>query len=735
MSKKKEKKLTPVVKDLLQGILNIFLLNPNKSYNYRQIASQFGIIEKDVRTSIVTALEEFEKQGILQLVDKSKYCLKQEDKFLVGTIDLTKQGNGYLIPEEEEEDDIFIAQHNLMQALHGDKVKIRVFNKRSGRAEGEVVEIIEQSSRMFVGKIELTESYGFVITDSRNMPYDIFIPHDKLLGVKNGQKAVAKITEWKKGMRNPVGEVTDVLGDVGNNDVEMHAILAEFNLPYSFPKSVDAVAKKISEKITAADRSSHRDFRDVPTFTIDPVDAKDFDDALSFRKLDNGNFEVGVHISDVTHYVMPDTAIDREAVKRATSIYLVDRTIPMLPERLSNYICSLRPDEEKLCFSVVFELDKRANVVGEWFGRTVIKSRRRFTYEEAQEVIETGEGEYKHEILKLNELAQLMRAKRFKAGAVTFEREEPKFEIDENGKPLRVYFKALKESNQLIEEFMLLANKKVAELIGKKRDNRKERTFVYRIHEKPNEDKLGSFKEFIKRFGYMLETSEEKNISKEMNKILEQVKGKPEANLIETLAIRSMAKAKYSTDNVGHYGLAFPYYTHFTSPIRRYPDMMVHRLLAHYLDGGKSVDKNMYETLCKHSSVMEQRVAEAERASIKYKMVEFMQDNIGQEFDGLISGVTEWGIYVELINTKIEGMVSVRAMKDDFYYFDEENYSLVGRSSDKRYMLGDKVRIKVLSTDLQQKHLDFVMINEKTNDFIAAAKGNIKNERRKKSKK
>ena len=735
MSKKKTKNQLFPNKDLLQSILNIFSLNSHKSYNYKQIASQLGIKDNDLRQSIIVALEEFEKQGILQSVNKGKFRFKQEDRYIIGTVDMTQQGNAYLKSDDNNDDeDLFIAAHNLLQALHGDKVKARIITKKRGKPEGEIVEIIEPSRRTFVGKIELSDRFGFVIVDSRNMPYDIFVPHDKLNKAKNGQKVIVKITEWKKGMRNPVGEITDVLGDAGNNDVEMHAILAEFDLPYSFPKSVDAVAKKISEKITDEDRAIRRDFRNIPTFTIDPVDAKDFDDALSIQPLKNGNYEVGVHIADVTHYVKLDTAIEREAVERATSIYLVDRTIPMLPERLSNFICSLRPDEEKLCFSAVFELDAKANIVNEWFGRTNILSKRRFTYEEAQQVIETGEGDFKDEILKLNELAQTLRKKRFKAGAVTFEREEPKFIIDEQGKPLSVCFKVMKESNQLIEEFMLLANKKVAELIGKKGKGKNQKTFVYRIHDKPNDEKLNNFKEFIKRFGYNLETGEEKNISKEMNKVLGQVKGKPEANLIETLAVRSMAKAKYTTDNVGHYGLAFPYYTHFTSPIRRYPDMMVHRLLAHYLNSEKSADKNNYETLCKHSSIMEQRAADAERASIKYKMVEFMQDKVGQEFDGIISGVTEWGIYVELIDTKIEGMVSVRAMKDDYYYFDEDNYCLVGRVSDRKYTLGNKVRIRVLSTDLQQKHLDFVMVNDEIDDFVKATKGNIRNKHKAKHK-
>ena len=717
MSRKKNKKKHA---DFLQSVIDVFTGHPTQSYNYKQVASAINL-DKALRDTLIVTLDGLVMQGILECPEHGRYILKkQEERFVTGKVDMTKQGAAYIVPDEEELEDVFVSEHNLNQSLHGDKVRVRIFNKKVGRSEGEVMEIVECSRRTFVGKIESSERYAFVVPDSRNMPYDVFVPIADTKDAKNGQKVVVQITEWKKGMKCPTGEVVDVLGDAGGNDVEMHAILADFDLPYGYPEHVDKLAKRISAEITEKEHSMRRDFRGTPTFTIDPKDAKDFDDALSVRRLENGNWEIGVHIADVTHYVKPGTAINHEAEERATSIYLVDRTIPMLPERLSNFICSLRPQEEKLCFSAVFELNDKASIRHEWFGRTVILSNRRFTYEEAQEVIETGKGDYADEILRLNELARMLREKRFKDGAVTFEREEPRFELDENGKPIAVYFKRMRESNQLVEEFMLLANKKVAERIGKKAAGKKPKTFVYRVHDKPNHDKLKSFGDFIKRFGYSMKLDDETKTSKEINKILKEVHSKPEANLVETLAVRSMAKAVYSTDNLGHYGLAFPYYTHFTSPIRRYPDMMVHRMLAHYLEGGKSADKENAERLCKHSSAMEQRAAEAERASIKYKMIEFMQDKLGVTFDGIISGVTEWGIYVELIDNKIEGMISVRSMKDDYYYYDEKNYCMAGRASGITYTLGDKVSVRALNADLTLKHLDFELVNSETDDFRTA---------------
>ena len=604
--------------------------------------------------------------------------------------------------------------------LNGDLVKILIFAKKRGRSqEGEVVEVLERKRETFVGRIEMSKNFAFLVTDKKVMFKDIFIPKEKLKDAKNGQLAVAKITDWDDYTKNPFGEIIDVLGDVGENNAEIHAILAEFNLPYEYPQNVIEAAEKIPEEIPQEEIKNRRDFRAVTTFTIDPKDAKDFDDALSIQKLDNGNWEVGVHIADVTHYVKPKSLIDKEGFDRATSIYLVDRVVPMLPERLSNGICSLRPNEEKLCFSVVFELDEDANLLDTWYGKTIIYSDRRFTYEEAQEVIETGEGDFKEEILALDKLAKGLRNQRFNHGAISFERVEVKFEIDEKGKPLSVFFKESKDANKLIEEFMLLANKRVAEFIGKKEITKgrggNPKTFVYRIHENPDPEKFENFARFVRRFGYEAMPVGEEKISSSINRLLKQVEGKKEQNIIETLAIRTMAKASYSSDNIGHYGLAFKHYTHFTSPIRRYPDMMVHRLLESYLDGGRSANNNKVEEDCKHCSKMELVAAEAERASIKFKQVEFMNEHVGQEFTGVISGVTEWGFYVELDENKCEGMVSIRNLDDDFYRFDEDNYCIIGRKYKKKYQLGDLVKVLVAKANLVKKQLDFELIDDMSN--------------------
>ena len=570
-------------------------------------------------------------------------------------------------------------------------------------------DVSKNRDRTYVGCLQVSNDYAFLITEDKSLANDIFIPKNSLNGGQNGEKAIVKITEWPENARNPIGEVIDVLGAAGDNNTEMHAILAEFGLPYKYPVNVEQAAAQISEDIEGTTIAEREDFREVTTFTIDPHDAKDFDDALSLRPASKGLWEAGVHIADVTHYVKPDDIIDLEAFNRATSVYLVDRTIPMLPEQLCNKLCSLRQDEEKLCFSVVFIINDKAEILASKIVRTVIRSNRRFSYEEVQNIIETGEGDFKDEILKLNELAKILRDKRFADGAIDFDRYEVKFEIDEKGKPLSVSFKESKEANHLVEEFMLLANRHVAEAIGIKPKGKTKKTFVYRIHEQPDPDKIQSFAEFIMRFGYKLKTSGNKSdITKNINSLLDKAKGKPEQNLIETLAIRSMQKAKYSVHNTGHYGLSFSYYTHFTSPIRRYPDIMVHRLLARYLNGGRSVNSETYEDMCDHCSAMEQLAANAERASIKYKQVEFMSDKIGQVFDGVISGVTEWGFYVELNTNKCEGLVPLRDLNDDFYEFDEKNYCLKGKRHKHIYRLGDTITVKIAQANLQRKQLDFI---------------------------
>ena len=605
-------------------------------------------------------------------------------------------------------------------------VKVYVYpaRKRRNSYEGEVIQIIERARDSFVGIIEISKDFAFLLPDNRKMPYDLFIPLDKLNGAKNGEKAIARITDWPEKVKNPFGEVVEVLGQPGENETEMHSILAEFDLPYKFPEEVNQAAEEISDVIPEDEIKKRRDFRKITTFTIDPHDAKDFDDALSLEKLDNGLFRIGVHIADVTHYVTPKSIVDEEGSDRATSVYLVDRVVPMLPERLSNFICSLRPDEEKLCFSAVFDMNENAEVVSEWIGRTIIKSDRRFAYEEAQELIEGKEGELKEEVLLLHDLAQKMRARRFEQGSIAFDRVEVKFNLDEKGNPLGVYFKEQKESNQLIEEFMLLANRRVTEFVnrgckfiqdGKKsevKESDKTKTFVYRIHDNPDPEKLETFATFIRKFGYAIDMTPGRKMSVSLNKLLDQVEGKKEQNVIENLALRAMAKARYSTTNIGHYGLAFKNYTHFTSPIRRYPDMMVHRLLAHYLDGGDSKNKSKYERRCVHSSEMEKKAMEAERASVKYKQVEFMKDKVGEEFDAVISGLTDFGIYAEISENMCEGMISVQSLGDDFYEFDEDNYRLIGRNTGKVLQLGDPIRIEVKNVNLLRRQLDFALVEK-----------------------
>lgn len=701
------------VRDRSAVIMDLFRSFPGKKYTLKNLATASGGNDRDGRYNTREIVSAMAKQGVVEEATPGMYRLSTAQMTTYeGVVDMMASGTAY-IKVDGFDKDIFVDSRNTGHALQGDVVKVVLIRrKRNGDPEGEIIEILKRADKQYVGVVELTRNHAFVRVNSRKMPYDIFV-HTKDIDVKDGDKVVVKVIEWPADTKSPTGQIIDVLGQAGDNDVEMHAILAEFDLPYKYPEEVEAAADAIPEAIPQEEYANRRDFRGVTTFTIDPADAKDFDDALSIRKVGEDKWEVGVHIADVTWYVKEEGIIEAEGRERATSVYLVDRTIPMLPEKLSNFLCSLRPHEEKLCFSAVFEIDAELNITKEWIGRTVIYSDRRFSYEDAQQIIETGEGDFSEEVLTLNTLAQKMRQERFRNGAVSFDREEAKFQLDEKGKPLGVYFKVMKESNQLIEEFMLLANRKVAEFVGKKRGEgaNAERTMAYRVHDKPDPDKLAKFSNFILKFGYYFNPlARGKDISKGINKLMGDIKGKGEENVISTLAIRTMAKAYYSTENIGHYGLAFPFYTHFTSPIRRYPDMMVHRLLAHYLAGGKSAEKAFYDTQCEHSSEKEVVAADAERASIKYKMVEFMLDKVGQEFDGTIAGVTEWGIYVELLETHIEGMVSTRDMTDDFYSYDEENYAMRGHATHKVLTLGDTVRIRIKSADLFRKQLDFELV-------------------------
>ena len=716
-----------IKQDLLDRVMKV-LLN-RRALNYKQIANELNISDKVERKLLSSLLADLSNKNIIDEVEIGKYRGKSETKQLVGIIDITQSGQAY-VKSDDFPEEICISPSNTNGAMHTDKVKIKLFDKkrRDGRVEGEVVDIVRRGKTEFAGTIHIESRHAFVVPDNKKFR-DFIIPKDKTGAAKDGQKVVVKMTGWEDYSDLPNGEVIKVLGEVGNNDTEINAIMVEYGLPYEFPKEVEKIAELLPIKITEEEISRRKDFRKITTFTIDPFDAKDFDDALSIRKLENGRWEVGIHIADVSHYVKPNSILDKEAFVRATSVYLVDRVVPMLPEILSNNVCSLRPNEEKLTFSAVFEIDEEAQIKKEWFGRTIINSDRRFTYEEVQDILEGKDGDFKEEIYLLNGLAKKLRAKRMADGSITFEREEVKFNLDEKGNPTGVYFKVMKDSNQLIEDFMLLANRRVAEYVAlarkagetekKKSDLR--RPFLYRVHASPSPQKIQEFSTFVATFGYRMNSGNNKSISTSLNQLLKEVQGKPEENMIETLAIRTMAKAIYTTENIGHYGLGFHYYTHFTSPIRRYPDVMAHRLLQFYIDAdefkkiGKPADQNEIEQECKHCSEREKAAAEAERASIKYKQVQFLQDKVGKVFEGIVSGVTEFGFFVELLGNKCEGMVHVRNLRDDRYVFEAERYCMRGMRTGKIISLGDSVSVLIKSADLIKKQIDFELAGEFSN--------------------
>ncbi|TRZ46067.1 ribonuclease R [Robertkochia solimangrovi] len=726
MSKRRKRAVKQKKNELTKGIFTVLETNPEQLFNYKQIAQRLGISDTSGRNLLIKRLVQLKEKKRIVEVERGKYKAIVNQNYYEGIVDMTGRNNAYVI-REDLDDDVFVPNNLLNKALHGDQVQVYVFPRRrkGKKLEGEIVKILERKKTEFVGIIKMQKNFAFVLPTDMRMYTDIFVAKNKMGKAEDGDKVIVEIIDWPEHADSPYGKVLDVLGKPGDMQTEMHAILAEYGLPYEFPPEVERYANQLDTGIHQEEIEKRRDMRGITTFTIDPKDAKDFDDALSFRTLDNGNYEIGIHIADVSHYVVPGTVLDDEAYERATSVYLVDRVVPMLPEVLSNNACSLRPNEEKYTFSAVFEMNKEAMVVNQWYGRTVTYSDRRFAYEEAQEIIEsqgdtisdevslTGKS-YKVEpeiagaIQTLDKLAKIMRGKRMRAGAISFDKVEVKFVLDADNNPTGVYFKEAKDANKLIEEFMLLANRKVAEYIGKRK-----KTFVYRVHDEPDFDKLMQLQGVIKRFGYSINLKSKKTITSSLNELLEDVHGKKEQNLVDTLAIRSMSKAAYSTENIGHYGLAFDYYTHFTSPIRRYPDVMVHRLLQFYLDGGDAVKQEDYEEKCSHSSSMESLAANAERDSVKYMQIRFMEDHNDESFLGVISGVTEWGIFVEIVENKCEGLVRIRDIKDDYYVFDESLYAIVGEVTKNEYQLGDEVFVKVKNTDLVKRHLDFELLGKR----------------------
>ncbi|MDQ3292425.1 MAG: ribonuclease R, partial [Bacteroidota bacterium] len=676
-----------------------------------------GVSDKPGRDLINEYLKQLRKEGKLTLLEGSNYILNTTSSYITGVVDLANPKYAYIVSDETEED-VRVFSEKLKFAMGGDRVKVRIYSSGNGdRPEGEVVEVIERAKEEIVGKVELSKGFAFVVPDFKKLYFDVFVGENDLKDANNGDKVLVKITEWPTSSnKSPIGKIVRVFGQAGENEAEINSIMAEFGLPFEFPENVEKEAEAISVSILEEEIANRRDFRNVTTFTIDPLDAKDFDDALSIQQLENGNWEIGVHIADVTHYIEEKSQLEREAYHRATSVYLVDRTIPMLPEKLSNGLCSLRPHEEKLTFSAVFELDETGKLYDQWIGKTIIYSDRRFTYEEAQERIETGEGDFAQEILTLNKIAHELKDKRFKNGAISFETAEVKFKLDEQGKPVSVFIKERKDAHKLIEEFMLLANRKVAEFVFNMKKTKVRNTMVYRTHDAPDPDKLTNFSMFAKRFGYNLTVDNIDKVSEELNKLAEQTEGKPEQNVLQNLAIRTMAKAKYTTEPLGHFGLGFSHYSHFTSPIRRYPDMMAHRLIFHYLNNGKSANKEDYEEKCKYSSEMEKRAADAERASVKYKQVEFMQDTVGQQFKGIVSGVTEWGLYVEVQETRCEGMVRLSDLEDDFYELDAQNYRIIGRRSKRIISFGDEVMVEVKGVNLNDRTIDLLLAKEERSE-------------------